>query len=53
MIGGGEAFFNVGAISTSLSLGPTQLIYQNPSPQEIVPQRSNLATMLLGLMGRG
>ena len=28
VIGGGEAFFSVGAISTSLSLGPTQLIYR-------------------------
>jgi hypothetical protein len=53
VIGGGEAFFNVGAISTSLSLGPTQLIYQYPSPKRIVPQRSNLALMLLGLVGRG
>ena len=48
VIGGGEAFFNVGAISTSLSLGPTQLIYQSPSPHEIVPQRSSLAVRLLG-----
>jgi hypothetical protein len=53
VIGGGEAFFNVGALSTSLSLGPTQLIYQNPSPREVVPQRSNIAMMLLGLVGRG
>jgi hypothetical protein len=51
VIGGGEAFFNVGAMSTSLSLGPTQLIYQYPSVRGIVPRRSNLATMLLGLVG--
>jgi hypothetical protein len=52
VVGGGEAFFNVGAMSTSLSLAPTQLIYQYPSPKGVVPQRSNLATMLLGLVGR-
>jgi hypothetical protein len=53
VIGGGEAFFNMGAMSTSLSLGPTQLIYQYPSLRGVVPQRSNLAMMLLGLVGRG
>jgi hypothetical protein len=53
VIGGGEAFFNVGAMSTSLFLGPTQLIYQYPSLRGVVPQRSNLAMMLLGLVGRG
>jgi hypothetical protein len=52
VVGGGEAFFNVGAMSTSLSLAPTHLIYQYPSPKGVVPQRSNLATMLLGLVGR-
>ena len=53
VIGGGEAFFNVGEMSTSLSLGPTQLIYEYPPPKEAVPQRSNLAARLLGFVGRG
>jgi hypothetical protein len=53
VIGGGEAFFNMGAMSTSLTLGPTQLTYQYPSLRGVVPQRSNLAMMLLGLVGRG
>jgi hypothetical protein len=53
VIGGGEAFFNGGPISTSLSLGPTQLIYQYPSSRGVVPRRSNLAMRLLGLVGRG
>jgi hypothetical protein len=52
VIGGGEAFFNEGATTTSLSLSPTQLIYQYPSPPKVDPQRSNLATKLLGLLGR-
>jgi hypothetical protein len=50
VIGGGEAFFNEGAISTSLSLSPTQLIYQYPPSHRAVPARSRVMT-LLGLAG--
>ena len=31
-IGGGSAYFHSGALATSLSFGPTELIYQYPSP---------------------
>jgi hypothetical protein len=51
--GGGEAFFNVGATGTSLSLSPTHLVYQYPSSDRVVPERSNWATMLLGFLGLG
>ena len=51
--GGGEAFFNVGATRTSLFLSPTHLIYQYPSSDRVVPERSNWVTMLLGFLGLG
>jgi hypothetical protein len=50
VIGGGEAFFNEGPISTSLSLSPTQLIYRHPSQAGIVPARLSWAMRLLDLV---
>ena len=50
--GFGQVFFKEGAIGTSLSLGPTQLIYQFPSPGG-VPEPSTWAMMLLGFAGLG
>jgi hypothetical protein len=46
VIGGGEAFFNEGAITTSLSLRPTQLIYQYPPSHRTAPARSRVMTLL-------
>jgi hypothetical protein len=43
----------VGATRTSLSLSPTHLIYQYPSSDRVVPERSNWVTMLLGFLGLG
>jgi hypothetical protein len=53
VIGGGEAFFNIGTVSTSLSLGPTQLIYRHSKPERTVPAPTNWAMRLLGLVGLG
>jgi hypothetical protein len=53
VIGGGEAFFNLGTLSTALSLSPTQLIYRHPSPDGIVPAPLSRAMRLLELVGLG
>jgi hypothetical protein len=51
--GFGEANFSSSGISTALSLGPTQLIYQYPSPDGAAPEPSTWAMMLLGFAGLG
>jgi opacity protein-like surface antigen len=51
--GFGEANFSSSGISTALSLGPTQLIYQYPSPDGAAPEPSTWAMMLIGFVGLG
>jgi hypothetical protein len=51
-IGWGQALFHSGGLSTALSLGPTQLIYQFPSTAA-APEPSTWAMMLLGFSGLG
>jgi hypothetical protein len=51
--GFGEANFSSSGITTALSLSPTQLIYQYPSPDEAAPEPSTWAMMLLGFAGLG
>jgi len=53
-VGNGEALFHSGGLSTSLDLGPTELIYQYPPTDGgggAVPEPSTWALMLLGFVG--
>ena len=51
--GFGQANFSSSGITTALSLSPTQLIYQYPSPDGAAPEPSTWAMMLLGFAGLG
>ena len=51
--GFGQANFSSSGITTALSLSPTQLIYQYPSPDGAAPEPSTCAMMLLGFAGLG
>jgi PEP-CTERM motif len=52
-IGGGLASFHSGALGTSLSLGPTELIYEYPSPNGAVPEPSIWTMLLFGFAALG